>query len=201
MAIAVWPTWTLAASPIGAARRPLPLTLIRARSVSSAIFTIVAGSSLPSANATVRLWLPLTTWRFVRMYPSAVRITPEPTPVVGTWNGEKRLELSPSAVMVTTDSRAAATTPVMSSVSLDDAPVLIAWPVGLVAAGAAPGSAPTSTAAVPVDARTADSMLTAMRAPKPRARRGRAVGIIGSVGPGGFTGSASAPEVIVGLYE
>ena len=31
------------------------------------ILTMLAGSSVPSANATDRLWLSATTWRFVRM--------------------------------------------------------------------------------------------------------------------------------------
>jgi hypothetical protein len=67
IAIAVWPTWMPSESPSVAALRPVASILIRARSLSSAILTIWAGYSVPSLRATVSDWLPLTTWRFVRM--------------------------------------------------------------------------------------------------------------------------------------
>src|SRR5215210_6552043 len=108
------------------------------------------------------------------MYPVEVRITPDPTPFVGTWYGEKRLDVRPSAVMVTTDSRAAATTAVMSASVAPAEPVFTAWaleagPVGWLS------WVPTRTAAVPVEASVAESTLTARSVPSPRARRGRAV--------------------------
>jgi hypothetical protein len=67
IAIAVWPTWIVSELPSVAAFRPVASILIRARSLSSAILTIWAGYSVPSLRATLSDWLPLTTWRFVRM--------------------------------------------------------------------------------------------------------------------------------------
>ena len=61
MAIAVSPTWIAVASPIFAAARPVASTLMSARSVVSEILMTFAGSSRPSASATVRLVLPSTT--------------------------------------------------------------------------------------------------------------------------------------------
>ncbi len=116
-------------------------------------------------------------------------MTPEPTPVVGMEKGEKRPLLTPSAVMVTTDSRAAATTSVMSSSEVD-------WTVRAFDAGVVvvPPSAPTRTAAVPPDARAADRTLTARRParPRPPTRDGRgALSAARSSSRGGGAGSTS----------
>src|SRR5215207_4508817 len=99
-------------------------------------------------------------------------MTPEPTPVVGTWNGENRLVVRPSEVIVTTDSRAAATTAVMS-VSPASVPVVTVRAFDAEAGEAAVGVPATfawSTAAVPVEARTAERRLTPTTPAAPRSR-------------------------------
>src|SRR6185295_7806291 len=130
-----------------------------------------------------------TTWRLVRMYPFEVRITPDPTPVLGTVNGP--FEVTPFEVIVTTDLRAVATTAVMSSASgaVSTARVLA------VAAGAAAGAAVEArNAAVPVEARTAESRLTprSPARPRPPLRVGReSRSATGSSSRGGGAGSTS----------
>ena len=83
---------------------------------------------------------------------------PEPTPVVGTEKGESPFTDMPSAVIVTTDSRAVATMPVRSSVAAllpVTAAFGVAADVAAGAAGVAPRMPPTS-AVVPTDASVAD---------------------------------------------
>ena len=67
IAIAVSPTWIRVESPILAAESPVASTLIRARSLSDRILTMVAGNVRPSSSWTDRVVLLSTTWRFVRM--------------------------------------------------------------------------------------------------------------------------------------
>ena len=119
---------------------------------------------------------------------------PEPTPVVGTANGEKLLVVRPFAVIVTTDSRAAATIAVMSSVV---STVVTVRPLaGVEAAGLS--LARSSTTAVPVEASTADRMLIANRParPRPPLRGGRgAWSATETSNRGGGAGSGSARRI------
>src|ERR1051325_5539419 len=90
-------------------------------------------------------------------------MSPEPTPVVGTEKGP--FEETPFEVMVTTDLRAEATTAVMSSLS---GVVLTARVLAVGLTGLAGGALATRTAAVPVEARTAERRLTPRSPARPR---------------------------------
>ena len=67
MAIAVSPTSMPLESAMRAGVRPVASTLIRARSLSDACSTSVAGYVVPSLISTLRLVLFWVTWRLVRM--------------------------------------------------------------------------------------------------------------------------------------
>src|SRR5512134_918507 len=108
---------------------------------------------------------------------------PEPTPVVGIENGDRpRLEV-PSAVIVTTDCRAVATTSTRSAGSLSVAAVT-AFGVGADPAELPPGAANVRRAPVPADARTADRTETATIDRMPPARRFGASAAAGVVSAG-----------------
>src|SRR6478752_7816038 len=57
-----------------------PCALITARSSVESAPTTVAVAVLPSLNCTSREVAPSMTWLLVRINPSAVRMTPEPSP-------------------------------------------------------------------------------------------------------------------------
>src|SRR5512140_315574 len=96
-------------------------------------------------------------------------MTPDPTPVVGTWNGEKPFELTPFAVIVTTEAWAAETTAVMSSPETVCLTVVAFWVgLGAVVAVVPPPRLAVMRAAVPPEARTAERRLTASRPASPR---------------------------------
>src|SRR4029079_2251177 len=112
---------------------------------------------------------------------------PEPTPVLGTVNGP--FVVVPSAVIVTTDLRASATTAVMSPASLAvSTPRVFAVAAG--AAGVEPP--PVRTAAVPVEARMAERRLApkSPARPRPPLRVGR--GSASATGPSSRGGGAGS---------
>src|SRR3954453_11622951 len=107
------------------------------------------------------------------MYPSAVRIPPDQTPDDGICANPR--DENPSDVMVTTESRTAATTAVSSGVvaalALDAAAATAGAPAG--AAVGAERSGPATSAAVPPAASIAESSTTAaMPNIPPRRARG-----------------------------
>ena len=67
IAMAVWPTWSDAESPMTAGLSPVASILMSARSLSSDSLTIVAAYWVPSASSTDNERLPLTTCLLVRM--------------------------------------------------------------------------------------------------------------------------------------
>src|SRR6476469_9399019 len=78
-----WPTARSAELPSVAGVRPeTPSALITARSSVAVVPTKLAVAVVPSLNRTSRSVAPATTWLLVRMRPSAVRITPEPSPLL-----------------------------------------------------------------------------------------------------------------------
>ncbi|CAB4925550.1 unannotated protein [freshwater metagenome] len=84
MATTCWPTSRLDELPnsIGV-RFVFPSALMTAMSETESAPTMVASATDPSANATVSLPLapaPVATWLFVRIRPSLLRMTPEPSP-------------------------------------------------------------------------------------------------------------------------
>ena len=81
MATTGWPTDRSAELPSTAGVRPeTPSALITARSSVAVVPTTVADAVVPSLNRTSRVVAPSTTWLLVRIRPSAVRMTPEPSP-------------------------------------------------------------------------------------------------------------------------
>ena len=81
MATTGWPTCRSAELPSAAGVRPeTPSALITARSSVAVVPTTVAVAVVPSLNRTSRSVAPATTWLLVRIRPSAVRMTPEPSP-------------------------------------------------------------------------------------------------------------------------
>src|SRR3954451_13117868 len=116
------------------------------------------------------------------MYPSAVRITPDPTPDDGIC--AKPRDEKPSEVMVTTESRTSATTSVSSGAgaALDAAAATAGAPVG--AGDGAERSGPATSAAVPPAASIAESRTTAAMPsiPRPPARRSRRPAFWGGFG-------------------
>jgi hypothetical protein len=121
------------------------------------------------------------------MYPSAVRITPDPTPDDGIC--AKPRDEKPSEVMVTTESRTAATTSVSSgagaALALDAAAATAAASVG--ADDGADRSGPATSAAVPPAASIAESRTTAAMPTIPPARTRRACLGVSRDGSGGTT--------------
>src|SRR3954452_16351554 len=112
------------------------------------------------------------------MYPSAVRITPDPTPDDGIC--AKPRDEKPSEVMVTTESRTSATTSVSSgagtALALDAAAATAGAPVG--PGDGADRSAPATSATVPPAASIAESRTTdAMRSIPPAGTRRARVGV------------------------
>ena len=59
-----------------------PAALITARSSVGSAPTTAAVAVVPSLNCTCRLVAPVITWLFVRISPSADRMTPEPSPAL-----------------------------------------------------------------------------------------------------------------------
>ena len=106
MAMAVSPTLTPDESAIRAALRPVASILIRARSLSVACSTSVAGYVCPSYSSTLRLVLPLIDVAVGQDVAVRGQDDPGPDARVGWPNGEKRSVVMPSAVIVTTDSLA-----------------------------------------------------------------------------------------------
>ena len=72
-----------------------PEALMTARSWSGSAEMTVASSSWPSAVVTVSVLAFSMTWLLVRIRPFELTMTPEPTPVDGTSNGENMSRLSP----------------------------------------------------------------------------------------------------------
>jgi hypothetical protein len=117
-------------------------------------------------------------------------MTPEPTPVAGTENGDiPRIEM-PLDVIVTTDGRAAATTAAMSAGSVRVA-VTTAFAVGAAEAGWEPPRAAERRAVVETEARVADRRHAARTVlmPRPPERRGGDP----TAAPDGAAGAQAAP--------
>jgi hypothetical protein len=75
------PTRSDADSPNRAVGSPEPSARITARSVAGSLPASVAPSVEPSVSVTSRSVAAFTMWLFVTMYPSGVKITPEPAPI------------------------------------------------------------------------------------------------------------------------
>src|SRR6476620_6983706 len=117
MATTPWPTFSASEEPSasGCSSPASTVTLITARSAAGAVPTTVAAASTPSANVTVILVAPSTTWLLVTMWPCASYTNPEPCatpkPEPGAWGvGDSGSWLSLCAlapltttVMLTTD--------------------------------------------------------------------------------------------------
>ena len=156
MAIAVWPTWIDAGSPIFAAVRPAASTLIRARSLSVAISTSVAGRTSPS-RARPRALAALddvTVGQDVAVLGEDDRPSRCRWPVART--ARSPTCSAPSAVIVTTDGVAWAMTSVRSAVCTVVAPVVVALATPEGGAGAGTAASSRTASAVPPEARTAD---------------------------------------------
>jgi hypothetical protein len=133
-----------------------------------------------------------------------VRITPEPTPVAGRLNNDMPPVETPSAVIVTTDRRAFATT---SGSNSSDELTLASTAAGVAAAAAGPvlavgGRVAASSPTVDAEARTAARTLTPTTERRPR-EEARRSGVVDAddTGPAmdlvGATGALAAMGVLV----
>src|SRR5439155_5466260 len=178
-----WPTGRFEDEPICTVGRLLASTFTTARSLSGSLATTLAARSRPSSRVTVNVPLPSTTCQFVRMYPFASKMKPEPTPVAGTENGPKRL-LTDDDVMVTTAGLAlAATSTTALSESTCTTLVVLADGEGF----AAPVSPGWSSAVVPTEAIVAERSETATTGRSGPERRRRRRGASGGTGSGGLS--------------
>jgi hypothetical protein len=117
-------------------------------------------------------------------------MTPEPTPVAGTENGDIPRTDRPLDVIVTTEGRAAATTAVMS-VGSERVAATTAFAVGTAEEGCEPPRATERRAVVEAEARTADRRHAASTGlmPRPPERRGDDA----TAGLEGLAGAQAAP--------
>src|SRR6478609_9123918 len=109
-------------------------------------------------------------------------MTPEPTPVDGMFPKPKPRAETPSDVIVTTESRTAATTSVSGGADavgpLAPAAVVTAAPPGALVGAAPRPSGPVTSAAVPPAASTADSAAAAITVAVPRRPDDRGAGLV-----------------------
>src|SRR4029079_11760308 len=171
-----WPTRSASESPRPAAVRSFASIFTIARSVSVSIPQIVPGYCVPSLSSTVSLLLPATTWRFVRIQPFGLKITPEPMPCSGRLVA---LGSTPSETIRTTAGPAFFAT----SMTADDSSIVTGWVTevlfafeGFVEAGGSSAPVAVSAAKVPPDARTAASSAAETIVPMPLLDRPPAAG-------------------------
>ena len=186
IASTVSPTCTLSLLPKVAGLRPeTPEALMTARSVDVSRPTIVAFAVLPSLNVTLMLPPPDAaeeiTWLLVRIAPSDVMITPDPSSVP---------PLAVTSIDTTLGFTAAAT---LASVSVGLVPPLTTVPLATVVVLRESGCTAISAPASPEPSATART-IAPTPAMRPKPGPGRAAGPAGPAGPGGSGGSGGRPD-------